>query len=208
MGVAYSCNYSFPLLEVLRSETESSPENTIQYSVAGITIKRRIIVGCHRVTQSGDPSPGMRIPSPGMRIPDPIVGSRMHGRAQHQSGASMSEGHRALGRPRTPSRYHTRLSKRYTTHQAADTHGSQGWLPTGHPTHRCSRRTFSQQEVSASAAYPTGATLVVRATRSLPLASLPPSCFHACFHRRVRGRPWFAATLEKARKTGRGGNIK
>ena len=29
----------------------------------------------------------------------------------------MQDGTGALGRPRTPSRYHTRLSKRYTTHQ-------------------------------------------------------------------------------------------
>lgn len=86
------------------------------------------LVGCHRVTQSGDPSPDMR-------IPDPIVGSGRHCCLSTQRGASMQEGHRALGRPRTPSRYHTRLSKRYTTH-----HGSHRGLyrQTQHPGYgRC-----------------------------------------------------------------------
>jgi hypothetical protein len=48
------------------------------------------------------------------------VGSRTGGLST-QRGASMQEGSRALGRPRTPSRYHTRLSKRYTTHQSTST---------------------------------------------------------------------------------------
>ena len=54
-------------------------------------------VGCHRVTQSGDPSPGMRIPSPGMRIPDPIVGSGRHGRLSTQVARACKTGQEPLG---------------------------------------------------------------------------------------------------------------
>ena len=76
-------------------------------------------VGCHRVTQSGDPSPMDLVrwtQSDGPRAMG-IQGWIPHAKTQHPRGASMHDGTGALGRPRTPSRYHTRLSKRYTTHQ-------------------------------------------------------------------------------------------
>ena len=74
-------------------------------------------VGCHRVTQSGDPSPcGIQSPRDWR---DPACTEK-----HRPGGPSMSEARGALPHPRTLSRYHTRLSERDTTH-----HGSTGFPP-------------------------------------------------------------------------------
>ena len=108
----------------------------------------------------------MRIPSTGMRIPDPIVGSGRHGRLSTQRGASMQDGSRALGRPRTPSRYHTRLSKRYTTH-----HGSTGFPPgtTGEPSRYAGEEQGERDSESVKATSdPVGTSRIEEANGTTP----------------------------------------
>ena len=90
----------------------------------------------------------------------------MHGRTQHPSGASMSEGHRALPRPRTPSRYHTRLSKRYTTH-----HGSTGFPPgtTGEPSRYAGEEQGERDSESVKATSdPVGTSRIEEANGTTP----------------------------------------
>ena len=78
----------------------------------------------------------------------------------------MQDGSRALGRPRTPSRYHTRLSKRYTTH-----HGSTGFPPgtTGEPSRYAGEEQGERDSESVKATSdPVGTSRIEEANGTTP----------------------------------------